>query len=108
MGVRVWLSRVRWCVVSLISEVSRFSAPHSDLKSADEMFDCLLEHGCDDFTSRMDPNQYSSMATAGGSFGDVWKGMLLNGRQVAIKCLRFHSIAEDRPKGLKVSKACHV
>ncbi|KAF8600104.1 kinase-like protein [Ceratobasidium sp. AG-I] len=69
--------------------------------SAVEMFDCLLEHGCVDFTSRMDPSQHSSIATAGGSFGDIWKGKLLNGKQVAIKCLRFHTIAEDRPKGLK-------
>lgn len=67
------------------------------------MFNCLLKHGCVDLSSSMDPNQYSSVAVAGGSFGDIWRGMLRDGTEVAIKCLRFHVIAQDSStKGLKV------
>lgn len=66
------------------------------------MFECLLEHGCVDFTSQMDSRQYSSTAISGGSFGDVWRGRLHDGTEVAIKCLRFHTMAEDDVKGLKV------
>lgn len=51
----------------------------------------------------MDPAKLSSTAIAGGGFGDVWKGKLISGEMVAIKCLRFSTIVEDRPKGLKVS-----
>ncbi|KAF8596165.1 kinase-like protein [Ceratobasidium sp. AG-I] len=69
--------------------------------SIPEIFNCLVEHGCVDISQHIDPTKYSSIATAGGSFGDVWQGMLLNGDKVAVKCLRFTTIVEDRPKGLK-------
>lgn len=72
------------------------------LQSARDMFDCLIEHGCTDLSLRMDPRKYSSVAMAGGSFGDIWRGILRDGTEVAIKCLRFHSIAEDDTKGRKV------
>ncbi|KAF8596178.1 kinase-like protein, partial [Ceratobasidium sp. AG-I] len=36
-----------------------------------------------------------------GSFGDVWRGRLHDGTEVAIKCLRFHTIEEHDVKGLK-------
>ncbi|KAF8593515.1 kinase-like protein [Ceratobasidium sp. AG-I] len=65
------------------------------------MFQCLLEHGCADVSSRINPDRYSTTAVAGGSFGDIWASELDDGTKVAIKCLRFHAIAEDQPKGLK-------
>lgn len=69
------------------------------------MFKCLLQHGCLDLSLIIDPNQYSSTAIAGGSFGDIWRGRTHSGAEVAIKSLRFHVIAEDGAKGLKVSNA---
>ncbi|KAF8598370.1 WD40 repeat-like protein [Ceratobasidium sp. AG-I] len=69
--------------------------------SASEMFECLLQHGCFDLSSIIDPEQYSSSAVAGGSFGDIWRGKTRNGIEVAVKALRFHVIAEDGAKGLK-------
>ncbi|KAF8593517.1 kinase-like protein [Ceratobasidium sp. AG-I] len=69
--------------------------------SAPEMFQCLLEHGCTDVSSRINPNRQSATAVAGGSFGDIWMSELDDGTKVAIKCFRFHAIAEDQPKGLK-------
>lgn len=72
------------------------------LKSTHEMFDCLVQHGCTDLSLLMDPNQYSSVAIAGGGFGDVWQGKMLDGTKVAIKCLRLHTIAADGIKGFKV------
>lgn len=66
------------------------------------MFNCLLEHGCADLSSRMDSGGYSSVAVAGGSFGDIWRGKLNDRTEVAIKCIRFHTIAEDDIKGRKV------
>ncbi|KAF8603726.1 kinase-like protein [Ceratobasidium sp. AG-I] len=65
------------------------------------MFQCLLEHGCVDVSSRINPDRHSTTAVAGGSFGDIWKSELDDGTKVAIKCLRFHAMAKDRPKGLK-------
>ncbi|KAF8596192.1 kinase-like protein [Ceratobasidium sp. AG-I] len=49
----------------------------------------------------MDYGEHSLVPVAGGGFGDVWKGKLINGEQVAIKCLRFTTIVEERSKGLK-------
>ncbi|KAF8602272.1 kinase-like protein [Ceratobasidium sp. AG-I] len=69
--------------------------------SASQMFDRLLEHGCIDISADMDFTELSSAAVAGGGFGDVWKGKLASGEKVAIKCLRFSTIIEDQPKGLK-------
>lgn len=69
------------------------------------MFECLLRHGCTDLSLLIDPNQYFVAAIAGGSFGDIWRGRLLNGDMIAIKCLRFHTIKEDGGKSLKVRSA---
>ncbi|KAF8596176.1 WD40 repeat-like protein [Ceratobasidium sp. AG-I] len=69
--------------------------------TARDMFDCLLAHGCTDLSLRMDSHGYSSIAVAGGAFGDIWRGKLSDGTEVAIKCLRFHAIAEDDIKGRK-------
>ncbi|KAF8602302.1 kinase-like protein [Ceratobasidium sp. AG-I] len=73
----------------------------SSTMTAKEMFQCLLRHGCVDLSQSLDPGQYSVAALAGGSFGDIWQGRLLNGDKVAIKCLRFHVITEDSGKSLK-------
>lgn len=66
------------------------------------MFDRLVLHGCIDLSSFIDPDKYSQAAIAGGSFGDIWRGKLFTGDEIAIKCLRFHTLVEDGPKGLKV------
>lgn len=66
------------------------------------MFECLKLHGCIDLSSSIDPDKYSLAAIAGGSFGDIWLGKLLTGEPIAIKCLRFHTLVEDGPRGLKV------
>ncbi|KAF8593330.1 kinase-like protein [Ceratobasidium sp. AG-I] len=66
-----------------------------------EMFRCLLELGCADLSSRINPDRHSSTFVAGGSFGDIWTSEMDDGMKVAIKCLRFHTIAENGPKGLK-------
>ncbi|KAF8603730.1 kinase-like protein [Ceratobasidium sp. AG-I] len=65
------------------------------------MFQCLLEHGCVDVSLLINPDRHSTAVVAGGSFGDIWASELDDGTKVAIKCLRFHAIAEDQPKGLK-------
>jgi hypothetical protein len=67
------------------------------------MFDCLLEHGCDDLSSQIDPNQQTSVAIAGGAFGDIFRAKFYDGTDVAVKTLRPHIITEDAAsKGLKV------
>lgn len=68
------------------------------------MFEYLIKHGCPDLTDAMDPERYSSNMIAGGSFGDIWKGRLKNGTEVAIKMWRFTSITEDGKKNVKVSR----
>lgn len=72
------------------------------LQSAQEMFDCLVKHGCTDLSSLIDPDRFSSSALASGAFGDVWQAWLETGILVAVKCLRLHVILEGDEKGMKV------
>jgi hypothetical protein len=70
------------------------------------MFDRLLEHGCVDLSSSMDSAQYSSAAIDSGAFGDIWRGKMNDGTEVAIKSLRLHTIITGDGKGLKVCNVC--
>jgi hypothetical protein len=52
-------------------------------------------------TDDVDGVTFSEYATCNGGFGDVYRGFLLNGTQVAIKALRI-SMGAENPKHLKV------
>lgn len=69
--------------------------------SAQEIFDCLVKHGCADLSSLIDPNRYSSDAIASGGFGDVLQAWTTCETLVAVKCLRLHIIREVGDKGMK-------
>ncbi|KAF8594982.1 kinase-like protein [Ceratobasidium sp. AG-I] len=69
--------------------------------SAQDMFRCLVRHGCADLSSAMHSGRYSSSPVARGGFGDVWKGELTNGRVVAIKCVWLQQAQEGDWKGAK-------
>lgn len=69
------------------------------------MFECLMEHGCTNLTSTIDPHRFSSGLINGGSFGDIWKGKFYDGTDLAIKVWRFTSIVEDGDKSLKVCRS---
>ncbi|KAG9101946.1 hypothetical protein FRC06_002458, partial [Ceratobasidium sp. 370] len=75
----------------------------SSRMSVQEMFECLLRHGCTDLSSQIDSNSQSSSAIAGGGFGDIYRARLRDGTTVAIKALRHHLLAQDTSrKALKV------
>lgn len=66
------------------------------------MFQRLVDHGCVNLASHMDPKQYSTGLIAGGGFGDIWKGRLHDGTEVAIKVLRFSLVTHNGAKAMKV------
>lgn len=66
------------------------------------MLQCLVDHGCVDLSSDMDPDQYSSGLIYGGGSGDIWKGKLYDGTVVAIKMWRFCSVPHNGSKDIKV------
>lgn len=67
----------------------------------EDAFEYLTRHGCSNLSSRLDPLGCSPQALAGGRFGDVWRGKLIDGTQVAIKSLRLHA-ASHGAKSIKV------
>ncbi|KAG8682148.1 hypothetical protein FRC11_000197 [Ceratobasidium sp. 423] len=66
-----------------------------------EMLECLKDHGCSDLRSLVDPNRFSSCRVAEGSFGDVWKGQLIDGTNIAVKVLRYGLVCESGGKSMK-------
>ncbi|QRW21142.1 Tyrosine kinase family catalytic domain protein [Rhizoctonia solani] len=69
--------------------------------SRQELFDALLDHGCTDLSTRMDPSQHGAILVSGGGFGDIWKGELHNQSKVAIKAWRAFSTKQCDYKTLK-------
>ncbi|KAG8727476.1 hypothetical protein FRC11_013082, partial [Ceratobasidium sp. 423] len=84
--------------------------------SADQIFKHLVKRGCRDLTSAIDANHFSSEVVACGNFGDIWRGKLNDGTEVAIKVWRLTWLTTDKQKSLKRlmrelynwSKAKHV
>ncbi|KAG8740916.1 hypothetical protein FRC10_003575 [Ceratobasidium sp. 414] len=75
----------------------------SSRMSVQEMFECLIRHGCTNLSSQIDSGGQPSSAIAGGGFGDIYRGRLRDGTTVAIKALRHHLLAQDTSrKALKV------
>ncbi|CAE6505494.1 unnamed protein product [Rhizoctonia solani] len=63
------------------------------------MYEYLVQHGCPDLISSIDPLGYSPSAVAEGGFGDIWAGRLSkDGAKIAIKVLRFTPISETAAK----------
>ncbi|KAG8713011.1 hypothetical protein FRC09_019226 [Ceratobasidium sp. 395] len=52
--------------------------------------ECLVNHGCPNISSRLDPTQCNEFPISRGGFGDVYQGALLDGTKVALKCFRFY------------------
>ncbi|CAE6431161.1 unnamed protein product [Rhizoctonia solani] len=66
-----------------------------------DVFGQLIEHGCIDMTSTIDPNGYSASSIYGSGFGDVWKGRLTDGTEVSVKTWRFNYMSQEDPNRLK-------
>ncbi|QRV78828.1 WD repeat-containing protein [Ceratobasidium sp. AG-Ba] len=71
--------------------------------SVEDAFSYLLNQGCSDLTPKVAPSGCTEAALSGGRFGDVWCGRLDSGTEVAIKCLRLHTISDINPKAIKVN-----
>ncbi|KAG8731320.1 hypothetical protein FRC12_019786, partial [Ceratobasidium sp. 428] len=53
------------------------------------VLDILVQHGCHDVTQDLDQSTCSEYPIANGGFGDIYRGKLTSGVQVAIKCTRI-------------------
>ncbi|KAF8593106.1 kinase-like protein [Ceratobasidium sp. AG-I] len=54
-----------------------------------DVVSCLVQHGCQDVTQRLDLSTCSPYPISSGGFGDIYRCKLQNGDPVAIKCMRF-------------------
>ena len=63
----------------------------------------LGDHGCENMTQLLDYSSFSTQPISSGGFGDVYRGMLTEGVQVAIKTMRVHVHSEEDHKPLKVA-----
>ncbi|CAE6504931.1 unnamed protein product [Rhizoctonia solani] len=92
--------------ISHLSDISRPSRKVADIllshslqHIASVMYKYLVQHGCPDLMSSIDPRGFSSSAVAEGGFGDIWTGILRSdGTKLAIKVLRFTSSTGDVAK----------
>lgn len=103
--LRKMSSRLTWCLANWqVVQSMPFIATVLilALQSAQEMFQCLVNHGCTDLSSVMRPDRYYSDAIARGGFGGIWKGELANGLVVAIKCVWLPTALDGDPKDMKV------
>ncbi|KAL5640222.1 hypothetical protein ACGC1H_007481 [Rhizoctonia solani] len=72
------------------NEVSSILQSHPPQYMASTMHECLIQHGCLDLMSLVDPLGFSTSAVAEGGYGDVWTGRFRkDGTKMAIKVLRF-------------------
>jgi hypothetical protein len=53
-----------------------------------ELMACLTTRGCPDLTSKLDHTKAQTQPSGKGGYSDVWQGTLMDGRAVALKCLR--------------------
>lgn len=73
-----------------------------DSQSPEDMFECLVQHGCPDISASIDRGQYSSSPVANGGFGEVWRVQISTGLVLAVKTLRFRTLLEGDDKAAKV------
>lgn len=73
------------------------------LQSGKELFECLVKHGCPDFSAFVDSTRQRWDVVTSGGFGDVRRAVLNNGTFVAVKTLRLHVLLGDDDKAMKVN-----
>ncbi|CUA77196.1 WD repeat-containing protein 5 homolog [Dictyostelium discoideum] [Rhizoctonia solani] len=73
----------------------------SHFSSQMEVFECLIAAGCIDLSSQMNTRQDTATIAARGGLGDIWKGQLYSGANVAIKCWRHNILEQADYKSLK-------
>ncbi|KAG8685325.1 hypothetical protein FRC08_013178 [Ceratobasidium sp. 394] len=86
------------------TSLSSSTAPKvSSAMPASEIISLLTQHRCPDITDRLLLDQCGCAPFSGGGSGDVYRGALVGGTQVAIKCPRFY-LRQDDQDGHKVLK----
>ncbi|CAE6476293.1 unnamed protein product [Rhizoctonia solani] len=86
--------------IQSLSSRNQESVRSNEMTSLD-MFECLVDHGCLDLRTTIHPGRFSSCRAAEGAFGDVWKGQLIDGIDVAVKVLRYALVSNDGSKNMK-------
>ncbi|CAE6358551.1 unnamed protein product [Rhizoctonia solani] len=78
----------------------------SGAMSNTEILAKLGKHGCSEVTSNIDLSKSSEFPVVAGGFGDIYRGVLHDGTQVSIKCLRL--MVDSGTTGRKhVKRAAH-
>ncbi|KAG8735422.1 hypothetical protein FRC10_010614 [Ceratobasidium sp. 414] len=79
-------------------------SPSRGMNDISQVIACLSQQGCANITDQLDQTSCSEYPISTGGFGDIYRGRLKNGGQIAIKTLRFRvGCGSDDRKALKVS-----
>lgn len=87
--------RVQPAVPAGLTPVPPAAAVINSFMSTSDVISILTVHGCEDITHRLDIASCSTFPLSSGGFGDVYRGKLYGGTQVAIKTMRIHILSSD-------------
>ncbi|KAG8712062.1 hypothetical protein FRC08_015072, partial [Ceratobasidium sp. 394] len=75
----------------------------TSLMTTSEVIACLTNWGCSNITDMLDETSCSIYPVANGGFGDVYRGTLKSGTQVAVKTMRLRAVVcgNENQKSLK-------
>jgi hypothetical protein len=102
----LWSLGVPWYKHDLLLSIFIIDFPVTTQQSSSEITQHLVRHHCPDITPSLDLSFCGNNPISWGGFGDIYRGRLLDGTQIAIKCARLHfSSHEASQKTLKVRYA---
>ncbi|KAG8795970.1 hypothetical protein FRC12_007316 [Ceratobasidium sp. 428] len=83
----------------VMNQLNLTTEPEAEITSATTPQEIVLRlslRGCANMTDQLDPATYSERPISSGGFGDIYRGRLKDGTQVAVKTIRIYADSQDQ------------